>query len=296
MPSTNLANAPVSWGVDYADDPNNPLWPTVMREIAEAGYTHTELGPYGYYPTDPARLAGEFGKRGLTVTAGFVFQRLHQPAEQEKVLDVAQRTIDLLSAVGGSRLVTIDHISEERMRTAGRRDLATRLDKPRFQHMIDLINRIADMALKRGVIPVIHQHAGCYIEFEDELDAVMAALDPARVGICIDTGHMAYAGIDPVAFYEANASRTKYFHFKDIDRGTHARVLAEKVPFLDAVAQKIFCPMGKGVVDWPGLASALARYGYSGAATVEQDIDPTISLAPLDDAKASLAYLRSVGF
>ena len=296
MSLTLLANAPVSWGVDYADDPKNPSWSTVMSEIAEAGYAHTELGPYGYYPTDPERLAQEFSKRGLKVTAGFVFQVLHEPAMKDAVLAVARRTIELLSAVGGSRLVTIDHISDERMATAGRADLARRLDRPRFRHMIDLIDQIADLALERGVTPVIHQHAGCYIEFEDELERTMQALDPAKVGICIDTGHMAYAGIDPVAFYKANAARTQYFHFKDIDRETHRRVLAEKVPFLDAVAQKIFCPMGKGVVDWPALAAAVRDRGYAGAATVEQDIDPAVSLTPLADAKASLAYLRSVGF
>lgn len=296
LSSTLLANAPVSWGVDYADDPKNPRWSDVMSEIAEAGYRHTELGPYGYYPTDPVRLSEEFAARGLKVVAGFVFQMLHEPSKAEHVLAVAKSTIDLLSAVGGNRLVTIDHISDERMATAGRADLAQRLDPPRFRHMIGMIDRIADMALEKGVTPVIHQHAGCYIEFQDELESVLAALDAAKVGICVDTGHMAYAGIDPVAFYEANAGRTQYFHFKDIDRAVHERVLADKVPFLDAVAQKIFCPMGQGVVDWPGLAAALSRNGYDGAATVEQDIDPTVSLHPLADAKASLAYLRSVGF
>lgn len=296
LSSIKLANAPVSWGVDYADDPKNPAWPSVMSEIAEAGYGYTELGPYGYYPTDRSQLSSEFARRGLKVVAGFVFQPLHDPASAEKVLAVAKSTIELLSAVGGDRLVTIDHISEQRMATAGRADLAERLDEPRFRHMIDLIDRIADTALSYGVTPVIHQHAGCYIEFEDELDRVLEALDPAKVGICIDTGHMAYAGIDPVAYYRSHAQRTKYFHFKDIDRDVHRKVLAEKVPFLDAVAQKVFCPMGSGVVDWPALAAAVNENGYSGAATVEQDIDPTVSLAPMSDAKASLAYLRSVGF
>jgi inosose dehydratase len=54
--------------------------------------------------------------------------------------------------------------------------------------------------------------------------------------------------------------------------------------------------LGKGIVDWPGLAALLAETGFDGAATVEQDIDPTVSLSPIDDARASLAYLRSVGF
>jgi inosose dehydratase len=294
--SIDLANAPVSWGVDYADDPKNPAWEKVMTEIADAGYRHTELGPYGFYPTAPDVLRAEFDRRGLTVAAGFVFQVLHDPAKVADVMDVATRTVRLLSAVGGKYLVTIDHISKARMATAGQRDLAQRLDKPRQRHMIDLIDRISDMALENGVTPVIHQHAGSYIEFEDELESVAAALDPKKVGLCIDTGHMAYAGIDPVAFFRLHASRVKYFHFKDIDPTIRARVLADQVPFLDAVAQKIFCPPDRGMVDWQGLATALSETGFNGAATIEQDIDPTISLTPIEDARASLAYLRSVGF
>jgi inosose dehydratase len=162
--------------------------------------------------------------------------------------------------------------------------------------MVDLIDRIADVALARGVTPVIHQHAGCFIEFEDELDELLHALDPAKVGICIDTGHMAYAGIDPVKYYEAQKSRVMYFHFKDIDRTVHARALEQSIPFLEAVRQNVFCPIGKGVVDWAALASALEASGYDGSANVEQDIDPAVSLAPLEDAKASRSYLRSVGF
>lgn len=291
-----LANAPVSWGVDYAEDPKNPPWRKVMDEISGAGYRSTELGPYGYYPTDPTRLAEEFSKRDLRVEAGFVFQILHDPSMADAVLENARRTVQLLSAVGGRYLVTIDHISEARMATAGRRDLAAKLDRSQFNHMISMIDRIADIALAAGVKPVVHQHAGCYIEFEDEIEMVLQKVEADRVGICIDTGHMAYAGIDPVAFYERHSARVQYFHFKDIDRAVHARVLTEKVPFLTAVEQKIFCPMGSGVVNWAGLAKALDKHGFDGAATIEQDIDPTLSFDPLGDARRSLAYLKSVGF
>lgn len=290
-----LANAPVSWGVDYAEAPKNPPWPIVMSEISEAGYRYTELGPYGYYPTDPGRLRSEFEKRGLTVVGGFIFEMLHDPSKEAAVLDAAARTIKLVSALGGRHLVTIDHLSPERMTTAGRRAAAPALDAKRRSHMVDLISRIADLALSQGVMPVIHQHAGCYIEFEDELEVMLTRLSADRVGICIDTGHMTYAGIDPVAFYRRHSARVRYFHFKDINPEVHARVLKDQVPFLSAVEQKVFCPVGKGVVDWRALAKELEKSGYSGPATIEQDIDPTVSLQPLEDARTSLAYLRTVG-
>lgn len=291
-----LANAPVSWGVDYANDSRNPPWDKVMDEISQAGYRYTELGPYGYYPTDPAILRREFQKRGLAVTAGFVFEPLHEPDQAETVLENSRRTISLLAALGGRYLVTIDHISPDRVRTAGRKNSATRLSERRRKHLVGMIDQIADLALSQGITPAIHQHAGCYLEFDDEIEEVLEALEPSRVGICIDTGHMTYAGIDPIEFYERNRTRVIYFHFKDIDPAVHARVLERQIPFLEAVQERVFCPIGRGVVDWPRLAEVLQKGGYGGVANIEQDIDPMISQNPIDDARASLNYLRAIGF
>lgn len=292
----NLANAPVSWGVDYADDPRNPPWPEVMDQIGEAGYRYTELGPYGYYPTDPSILKDEFAGRRLQVVAGFLFQPLNIHGTADKVLEAAIQTIDLLSEIGGKYLVVIDHICEPRVSTAGRSDLAERLDSTRFAAMITLIGRISEYARKKDVLPVVHQHAGCFIEFEDEIEGILDAIPDSELGLCIDTGHMAYAGIDPVAFYRRHAARVKYFHFKDINPAVHHRILADGVPFLEAVSQNVFCPLGQGVVDFRALRLALEETGFSGFATIEQDIDSTASFQPLEDAKRSLAFLRTAGF
>ena len=294
--SLKLANAPVSWGVDYPDDPKNPEWSLVMSQIAEAGFRYTELGPYGYYPTDVKRLPEEFRTRGLSVVAGFIFQPLNVPSAEKQVLAITEKTCSLLSVVGARRLVVIDHISPERMQTAGDPSSAIPLDDYRFKYMIELIRQIAQVALNHGVMPVIHQHAGSYIEFETELQNVLSELDPDQVGICVDTGHMAYAGIDAVAFYERHHERVKHFHFKDIDPKVHRQVVKDKVSFLDGVSQNIFCPLGRGVTDWHDLREALLRHNFEGCATIEQDIDPTVSFDALSNARDSLKYLHSIGF
>src|ERR1700742_4672074 len=149
--SLKLANAPVSWGVDYPDDPKNPDWPLVMSQIAEAGFRYTELGPYGYYPTDVKRLPEEFRTRKLTVVAGFIFQPLNVPSAEKQVLSITEKTCSLLSVVGARRLVVIDHISPERMQTAGDPNSAVSLGDYRFKYMIELIRQIALVALHHGV-------------------------------------------------------------------------------------------------------------------------------------------------
>jgi inosose dehydratase len=220
---------------------------------------------------------------------------LHDADRHEEVIAIATRTIDLLHAIGGRFLVTIDHISATRMATAGRRDLQTPLGESDRLEMLSVIDRIADYAKSKDITLVLHQHAGSYIEYEDELEFFLAHLDSARVGVCLDTGHMHYAGIDPVRFYEDHQQRVKYFHFKDVDSNVHARVVSNGIPFLDAVQQKIFCPLGRGAVQWQRLADVLVRTGYTGAANVEQDVDLSVTESPLSDARASLAFLRSVG-
>jgi inosose dehydratase len=162
-----------------------------MSQIADAGFSYTELGPYGYYPTDPERLSKEFQSRDLSVVAGFIFQPLHEPSAEKQILEITEKTCALLSAVGACRLVVIDHISPERMQTAGNRSAAIRLDQTRFDFMVSLIGKVVSIALRYGILPVLDQHAGCYIEFEAEIERILAEFDPEELGICLDTGHMA---------------------------------------------------------------------------------------------------------
>jgi sugar phosphate isomerase/epimerase len=57
----------------------------------------------------------------------------------------------------------------------------------------------------------------------------------------------------------------------------------------------VFCPLGRGAFDWGAMAEALSEAGYGGAATVQQDVDPSVGPSPLEDARASLRFLPAVG-
>ena len=119
--------------------------------------------------------------------------------------------------------------------------------------------------------------------------------DAALVGLCPDTGHSTYAGIDPVSLLDRHAQRLAYVHFKDIDTGRLAAARAERLSFPQAVARGIFRPLGDGSVDFAAVAARLAAVGYSGWATVEQDRLPDDSSTPVQEARRSLAYLREIG-
>lgn len=291
-----LANAPCSWGVDFADRPENPDWRRVLDEVAAAGYSAVDLGPVGYFPTDPARLRDELAARGLRLSAGGLFDPLWDPRAEAALMHKTRRTCEILQALDAPRLIIIDCVSPERGATAGRAKSARRLDLAAWKNMMKAIAEIARVARDDyGVASFLHPHAGCYIEFDDELDRAMNDLPPELVGLCVDTGHAAYAGTDAVALIRRYGSRIGHMHFKNVDRDVHESCVREGIGFFDAIARSVFCPLSAGIVDFAAVRDALRAIAYDGIAVVEQDIDPTGSASPLDNARHSREFLRSVG-
>ena len=295
--SIRIGAAPCSWGVEFADDPRNPPWREVLRQAAEAGYRGVELGPVGYMPEDPAPLSDALAEHGLELIGGVVFRPFHDPGAWDEVMDGAVRTCRALAAHGARHLVLIDSISPRRAPTAGRSGEAVQMDAGEWAAFRDRIATVARMgAEEHGLRVGVHAHAAGFMDFEPELDRLLDEVDPGVLGICFDTGHHSYAGYDPVAFMRRHMDRISYVHFKDIDPGVKARAVAERTGFYDACGQGIFCPLGRGDVDFPAVRDLLVAHGYEGWCTVEQDCDPTLSPDVPGDARANRDYLASIGF
>ena len=292
----SIGNAPCSWGVEFPDDPRNPPWLRVLDEAKAAGYTGIELGPLGFMPEDPAILGAALAERGMTLIGGVLFRAFHDPAQWGNVKDAALRTCRALSAHNARRLVLIDSISPRRAPTAGRPKEAERLKGGERKGLMDRLEAVARMGKEEyGLDVSMHAHAAGFVEFEDELEDVLETISPSLLGVCLDTGHCEYAGFDPVAFYRRHSDRVSYLHFKDVDPAVRAKVIAERIGFYEACADGLFCSLGRGVVDFTALKSALNSANFSGWATIEQDRDPSGAQSTLADAKANLAYLRSIG-
>lgn len=291
-----IANAPCSWGVEFADDPRNPPWRRVLSDCAAAGYTGIELGPIGFMPEDPALLSEALAENGLSLVGGVVFRPFHDPAAWAEVRDAALRTCRSLSAHGARHLVLIDSISPRRAPTAGRASEAEQMDATEWAGFVDRFRTVAQMGTDHGLIVGIHAHAAGFMDFEPELERLLSEIDEDLLKICFDTGHHSYAGFDPVAFMRRHVGRISYMHFKDIDPVVKARAVAARTGFYDACAQGIFCNLGQGDVDFPAVRQILLDAGFEGWCTVEQDCDPAGPTSPVDDARANRAYLASIGF
>lgn len=304
----HLSTAPCCWGVDDIGNPFLPPWTRVLDEASQAGYHGLELGPFGYMPLEAEVLGDALQQRRLRIVAGTVFDDLLTPANLASLLDQAHQICALLRRLpaipmeqgqryGAPYLVVMDWGHEERDYAAGHSDRAPRLARSQWQAMMDHISQIAELAWREyGVRAVVHPHAGGYIEFADELAQLVRDIPYETAGLCLDTGHLYYAGMDPVATLRQYARQTDYLHFKDIDRAIFEQVMGERIRFFDACGKGVMCPIGRGVIDYPAIAALLAELGYQGHITIEQERDPRNAHGSLEDVAASRRFLDAAGF
>ena len=285
-----IGNAPCSWGVEFADDPRNPDWQTVLDECKAAGYSGIELGPVGYMPEDPAILGEALAARGLELIGGVVFRPFHDAPQWDDVVDGAVRTCKALTAHGAKHLVLIDSISPRRAPTAGRPDEAEQMEQAEWTAFIERIRTISKIGSEEyGLTVEMHPHAGGFVDFEDEVERLLGEIDADLLKICIDTGHCTYAGFDPVAFMKRHMERITYVHFKTTDAKVKAKAIAERTGFYDACADGIFCHLSDGEVDFKAVRELLIEDGYEGWCTVEQDCDPAGTTSPIAEMRAPIA-------
>lgn len=292
-----IGNAPCSWGVEFADDPRNPAWQSVLDDCKSAGYKGIELGPVGFLPEDPSELADALAERDLTLIGGVVFRAFHDLDKWDDVVDGAVRTCKSLVAHGAKHLVLIDSISPRRAPTAGRPAEAEQMDRAEWTDYAARFETICKIGTEEyGLDVSIHPHAGGFMDFEPEVERLLQEIDKDLLKICLDTGHSHYAAFDPVAFMKRHMDRITYVHFKDIDPKVKANVVANRINFYDACGQGIFCNLGDGETDFPAVRQLLLDSGYEGWCTVEQDCDPEGDTSPINDAIANRTYLESIGF
>lgn len=303
----SICGAPCSWGVDDINNPYLPPWKKVLAEAGEAGYQAIELGPYGFLPLDVQEVTEELQKNGLAVIAGTIFGDLASEAGYEDILEQVDKVCSFLTklpappAYAGQNfpapyLTIMDWGHDERDYAAGHGDRAPRMEPERWKKMMEHIREFSKKAGSYGIRPVVHPHAGGYIEFEDELEMLADDMPYDIAGFCLDTGHLYYSGMNPAEYLKKYAPILDYIHFKDIDLTVYKQVMREKIRFFEGCARGSMCPIGKGILDYPGIKKTLEEIGYSGYITIEQERDPKNSNGSLEDVKLSIEYLKKSGY
>ncbi|POF61607.1 hypothetical protein CFR73_08670 [Novacetimonas maltaceti] len=285
-----IATAPDAWGVWYASDPRQTPWERYLDEVAAAGYAWTELGPWGYLPTERAHLIDALSSRGLGLCGAALVHPLLAPDALETLRERMRPVCATMAAIGTPWVLLMDDSDAYGTPQA-------RIATPEgWRHMMQVITTIArEIREEYGLNLLFHPHVGTAVETEGEILRLLADTPAEYVGLCFDFGHHAYAGADALAFMRRHAARIPYYHFKNMDGDIHARAMADNAPFMEVFQNGVMCELDRGVIDFSQVVSFLRERGFDGFAVVEQDMYPCPPDRPLPVARHNRDVLKRLG-
>jgi inosose dehydratase len=298
-------NAPCSWGtIEHQDQSKGIPFNQMLDELVETGYTGTELGDWGYMPTDPVRLSEELGRRNNIVMLGaFVPVVLKNQAAHAEGTVRAVKTAKLIAAVATTQapfLVLSDDNGTDPIRTerAGRIRPQDGLSRDEWKVFARGTDEIAHAVFdETGLRTVFHHHCAGFVETPDEIARLLDMTNPERLGLVFDTGHYIHGTgreeIDLVAALNRFQDRIWYIHLKDLEPDVARRSRDEQWDYFMAMRNGLYPELGKGCVDFPALLRWLGARDYKGYVLVEQDILPGMG-TPKESAARSREYLRSI--
>jgi inosose dehydratase len=289
-----VGSAPDSWGVWFPDDPQQVPWERFLDEVSACGYEWIELGPYGYLPTDPARLAAELGSRGLKVTAGTVFEHLHRPDSWDAVWNQVKDVAALTAAVGGTHVVVIPDTFRDQKTGA---DVESReLTPEAWRAKTTGVDRLGRAVREEyGLSIAYHPHAESHVGYQEDIERFLAETDPQYVPLCLDTGHVSYYRGDNLHLIRRHPERIGYLHLKQVDPAVIDRVLAEDITWPDAVQMGAMTEPPNGVPEYPPLLQAIEELGLDVFAIVEHDLYPCDPDLPFGIAQRTHRYIGGCG-
>ena len=287
---SRVASAPISWGICEV-----PGWgamlPTarVLGEMASLGLPATELGAPGFLPADPEALKAELAVFHMTLIGGFTPLVLHDRGRRESTIATARAAAALFQRAGASEFVSAVVMDEGW-------SVPRALDADEMHHLVEMLGVIDEICNAHGLQQVLHPHVQTLIETASDVQWVFDSCD---VKWCLDTGHLAIGGVDPVAFARQAADRVGHVHLKDVNMSMAGAVLRHEVSIMSGVQSGLFTPLGQGDVEISTVIETLEHAGYGGWYVIEQDTAitgalPDAGAGPITCVAQSLAYLRDV--
>ena len=263
----------------------------VVSEMALAGFEGCSVGHN--YPTEIAELKAALDLRGLRVSEPWVSAFFTVNEMERKTVDEFRRQMAFIQSLGGTDigLAELSH-------SVHQRPVALKANKPVFDDhlwiaMVDGLNHLGEIAESEGMRLCYHHHMGTGVQSRAEVDRLMGDTDPRYVHLLLDTGHLYWAGDDPIALARDHGERIKHVHLKDIRRAVMEECDRRGASFEEGVRAGVFTVPGDGELEFAPILQALADAGYEGWLVVEAEQDPA-KAHPLTYARRAREHLRQV--
>ncbi|WP_118984454.1 myo-inosose-2 dehydratase [Photorhabdus sp. CRCIA-P01] len=262
---------------------------TCLTEGRQAGFTGFELG--NKFPRQANVLGPILAAHDLMLVSGWYSGELLTRSVAEEIQAV-QSHLTLLRELGANVMVfaeVTNCIHGDQNRPI---HLRPQFPANRWQEYGEKLTEFARYTQEQGIQIAYHHHMGTVIETEEDVDHLMENTGD-EVGLLLDTGHLTFAGADPLAITEHWAKRINHVHCKDIRPDVLNDIKNRKTSFLDAVLSGVFTVPGDGCVDYPAIFQVLKKYNYKGWLVVEAEQDPAVA-HPLTYATMGYNNLRKL--
>ncbi|NHA67732.1 TIM barrel protein [Phycicoccus flavus] len=285
-----VASAPISWGICEVPGWGKML-PTdrVLTEMTDLGITATEYGAPGFLPVEPDAVREVLGSHGMSLLGGFTPLVLHDPARRDDELARVQEVAGLFGRAGASTFVSCPVMDDDW-------SVPRPLDRDEHAHLVRMLGEVDTICADAGLTQVLHPHLQTVVETSTDVERV---LDDCDVKWCLDTGHLAIGGTDPVDFARRAAERVGHVHLKDVRMDLVPRLMDRSTSIMAGVQEGLFPPLGQGDLPLAEVVRTLEASGYDGWYVIEQDTAitgpfPGLGEGPVTGVEASMQYLRDV--
>ncbi len=284
-----LAAAPISWGVSEVPDWGLQLAPDrVLADMRALGVHATEAGPPGFLPADPIASRALLDSYGLRLVGGYVTAVLHESARRADELASVKHQAEWL-ATGGAEFIVLAAALDQ-IGYSG----ATAIPDAAWPTLFDGIDRVAEIADSVGLGVAVHPHWGTAIERPQHIERF---LEGSTHALCLDTGHIALGGADPLKVARDAGPRVRHVHLKDVDGPLAAHVRDGSLEYDQAVGDGLYRQLGDGVARIEDVLGELRKVGYKGWYVLELDVmlDREPAPGPPEWIVRSTAFARKHG-
>mmetsp|Transcript_21573 Transcript_21573/g.54459 ORF Transcript_21573/g.54459 Transcript_21573/m.54459 type:complete len:311 (-) Transcript_21573:1420-2352(-) len=293
----HFANAPISWGINEFGIESSMKPDQMLDELKLAGYSGTELGDYGFFPTTDAELEQMIKSRGLDMIGAFVTYALWDKSKHEEGRAYARKVAHQLKQFAGKQaypphIVLADNVSDpERIKHTSRITRKMSLvGTEKWRVLCEEVKYLMNMLeTEYGIKAHFHPHCGSYIETPFEIEQLVK--DVPGLKLIYDTAHVTMGAGNPLAcieFLRRYPDRIHSFHFKDYDGNATGK------DYFELVNNGCFPELGRGMVDFEGVKQWQIDNAFKGWIVVEQDLLGDAKSNPLQSAVSNMAYLKKL--
>ncbi|GGR55007.1 MULTISPECIES: myo-inosose-2 dehydratase [Streptomyces] len=263
-----------------------------VSEMALAGFQGCSIGHK--YPTDPAVLKKALDLRDLRVSEPWV-STYFTIGEEERTVENFKRQLEFLEKVGGEDIVVAEFGLSSHLQPIPVFDHRPKFTEKEWDLLTSGLNKIGELAAHKGMRLCYHHHMGTGVQTTEDVDTLMAGTNPELVHLLLDTGHLRFAGDDPLTTAKKHKQRIKHVHLKNVRQPVVDKVRSNRLSFQEGILEGVFTVPGdpEGAIDFKPILSTLEEAGYEGWLVVEAEQHPATA-HPLTYAKMARRYLTEV--